>query len=113
MQRNDLIYAGHMLDMIRAAIIKVRGKTRSEFDDDDNLKLALTHLIQNIGEAASRVSPGFRQAHPEIPWAKLISMRHKVVHDHLHVDYDIVWGVVTVNLPPLATEFERIVPPDP
>ncbi len=40
---------------------------------------------------------------------KVIGMRHKVVHDYLHVDYDIVWGVATVNLPPLLPEFERIV----
>ena len=41
-----------------------------------------------------------------------IGMRHKVVHDYLSVDYDLVWDVVTVNLPQLTSDIERIVPPD-
>ena len=34
--------------------------------DDTALRLALTHLIQVIGEAARRVSSQFRERHPEI-----------------------------------------------
>ena len=37
-------------------------------------------------------------------------MRHKVVHDYLHVDYDLVWDVTKVELPSLAAELEKIVP---
>jgi len=38
----------------------------------------------------------------------LVYVGHKVVHDYLHVDYDIVWAVATVDLPPLVAELERI-----
>jgi Protein of unknown function DUF86 len=41
------------------------------------------------------VSREFSDRHPEIPWADIIGMRHKVVHDYLGVDEDIVWQVVT------------------
>jgi uncharacterized protein with HEPN domain len=34
-------------------------------------------------------------------------MRHKVVHDYLNVDYDIVWAVVTNDLPPLIDALEK------
>jgi uncharacterized protein with HEPN domain len=83
-----------------------------EFDADENLRLALTHLIQTIGEAARRVSPEFRQAHPQVPWNKIVRMRHKVVHDYLHINFDIVWAVATVNVPPLLADLEQIVPPE-
>jgi uncharacterized protein with HEPN domain len=96
MQKDDLVYLGHMLDVARSVAGKVTGKSRAEFDADENLRLALAHLIQTFGEAARRVSPGFRQAHLEIPWSKIIGMRHKVVHDYLHVDFDIVWDVATL-----------------
>ncbi|MGE3317173.1 MAG: DUF86 domain-containing protein [Planctomycetaceae bacterium] len=49
--------------------------------------------------------------HPEIPWAAIIGMRHKVVHDYLHLDFDIVWDVVTADLPSLIPLIERIAPP--
>ena len=112
MKKDDLVYVGHMLDTARLIVDKVSGKSRTQFDEDENLRLALTHLIQTLGEAARRVSPEFQQARPEVPWKKVIGMRHKVVHDYLHIDYDIVWDVATVNLPPLLAQLEKIVSPD-
>ena len=111
MQKDDLVYAGHMLDTARNAINKLAGKTRDEFDRDENLRLALAHLIQILGEAARRISVEFQHSHAEIPWQPIIGMRHKVVHDYLHVDFDIVWAVVTADLPPLVTDLEKFVPP--
>jgi hypothetical protein len=35
MPADDLMYIGHMLDMARQAVSKVRGNTRKEFDEDD------------------------------------------------------------------------------
>ncbi len=43
----------------------------------------------------------------------IVGMRHKVVHDYLHVDFDIVWNVATVNVPPLVAQLDEIVPPEP
>ena len=40
--------------------------------------------------------------------AEIIGIRHKIVHDYLGVDYDIVWEVVTADLPALAGRLERI-----
>ena len=110
MQKDDLVYTGHMLDTARKAKSKVLGKTRAEFDQDENLRMALAHLIQTLGEAARRVSPAFQQSHREIPWKQIVGMRHKVVHDYLHVDYDIVWAVATIDLPPLIADLEKFVP---
>lgn len=110
MQKDDLVYVGHMLDTARLIVGKVAGKSRAEFDDDDDLRLALTHLIQTFGEAARRVSSAFQQENPQVPWKKIVGMRHKVVHDYMHVDFDIVWDVATVNLPPLAAQLQKIVP---
>jgi len=112
MAHDDLIYVGHMLDSARLALGKVAGKSRDDFDEDENLQLALTHLTQVIGEAARQVSETFRESHPEIPWTKIIGMRHRVVHDYLHVDYDIVWGVVTRDLPWLVEILSQMVSSD-
>ena len=109
MQKDDMVYVGHMLDMAEKATAKVRGSERSEYDQDENLRLALAHLVQVIGEAARRVSTRFQQAHPEVPWRSIIGIRHKVVHDYLEVDYDIVWGVATVDLPVLVAQLKNIV----
>ena len=108
MPKDDTVYVAHMLETAHKAIEKVRRKSRAHFDADENLRLALAYLIQILGEAANRVSQAFREAHPEVPWSEIIGMRHKIVHDYLGVDYDIVWAVVSEDLPMLAGKLERI-----
>ena len=111
MSPRDDVYVGHMLDMARKATDKTAGLTRETYDGDENLRLALTHLVQVIGEAARHISREFRDDHPEIPWTEIIGMRHKVVHDYLGVDEDIVWQVVTDDLPQLLPALVRLATP--
>jgi len=112
MEKDDSVYLGHMLDCAFKAVGKVHGRTRADFDADENLRLALTHLVQVIGEAARRVSEATRAAHPQIPWHAIVGMRHKVVHDYLEVSEDILWEVVTRSLPELIRLLSPIVPPE-
>ena len=109
MPRDDDLYLGHMLDMTRKALGLARGVDRASFDADEKLQLALVHLIQVIGEAARRVSPEFQVRHPDIPWGAIVGMRHKVVHDYMGVDIDVVWDTVQNDLPGLSRMLESIV----
>lgn len=43
------MYLGHMLDMAQKIAAKTAGLTREAFDQDEDLRLALAHLIQIIG----------------------------------------------------------------
>ena len=111
-ERDDTVYLGHMLDTARSAAGKTSTIDRDAFDANDDLRFALTYMIQIIGEAASQVSSRTREAHPEIPWQEIIGMRHRVVHDYLNVDYEIVWDVVRNRIPQLIEHLEPLVPPD-
>ena len=62
------------------------------------------------GEAARRVGPEFRAAHPEIPWNQIVGMRHKLVHDYFEVDAGEVWLVVREDLPALLPLLEALAP---
>ena len=102
-------------DMLDAAI-KARefaaGKTRAMLDTDELLAFALVRALEIVGEAASRVSQDTRSRHPQIRWKEIVGMRNKIIHDYLSVDYEIVWDVVTNDLPDLIRELETIVPPE-
>src|SRR3954463_2313808 len=104
MPQGDLLYLGHMLDVSVQAVEKIRGTSREDYEEDENLRLALAHLIQMIGEAARRVSSESQRTYPQIPWSDVIGMRHKIVHDYLDVDFDVVWEVVTTDLPELIAQ---------
>ena len=112
MPKDDWVYVGHMLDISRKAIEAVSGKSREAYDRDEIFRMALTHFIQVIGEAARKVSPEFQESHPQIPWHQIIGMRHRIIHGYMNVDEDVVWEVITKDLPLLFTELENISPPE-
>lgn len=111
MAKDDLVYVGHMLEMSLQACDIIANKGRSDYEREIVLRLALTHLIQVIGEAAQQVSGEFQDRHPQVPWREIIGMRHRIVHDYLNVDEDVVWEVVQKDLPQLVIVLEGIVPP--
>lgn len=112
MQKDDTVYVGHMLDTACQGLRLVEGKTREDYDRDEALRLAPVHVLQIIGEAARRVSPEYRARHSELPWSEIMGMRHKIVHDYMAVDFDIVWDTVQKDLGPLASQLKSILPPD-
>jgi uncharacterized protein with HEPN domain len=112
MQHDDWVYLGHMLDTARKAVDKLGAKTRADLDADEDLRIVLTHWVQIIGEAASRVSAATQSAHPEIPWRRIVAMRHRIVHDYMNIDVEILWEVVSRSLLQLIRLLEPIAPPE-
>jgi len=107
MSRDDRLTLRQMLDTVCQIRGLAQGLTRAEFDADIIRHLALLHLIQRLGEAASRLSADFRTGHPEFPWAEMIGMRNRIVHGYDEVDPDIVWRVATEDLEPVVAGLER------
>lgn len=102
--------AERLADMLEAAekLEEQGSKGRDRFDQDEIVQLALVHLVQIIGEAASRVSDDLRQRHPEIPWRHVVGMRNRVVHGYFEVDLDLLWDVITLDIPKLRTQLAAI-----
>jgi uncharacterized protein with HEPN domain len=77
MKKDDTVYVGLMMEMADDAVARLGSRDFEALKADENLSLALTHLIQILGEAVRRVSAEYRLLHPEIPWATIVGMRHK------------------------------------
>lgn len=60
MQREDSVYVGHILDTAHKVVDRVRALSRPEFDADEDLRDAIAHRVQVVGEAASKLSEAFR-----------------------------------------------------
>jgi uncharacterized protein with HEPN domain len=90
----------------------VAGKNKEDLEEDEVLCLAITRLIELIGEAANKYPKELQKHYPRIPWAKIVSMRNRLIHGYDFVDYDILWDAVTINIPTLLLELEKIIPPN-
>lgn len=104
-QHDDSVRIGHMLDAATLSMAWIAGVDERAFLTNLQLVAACVYQVQIIGEAASQLSPEFRQRHPEIPWRDIIGMRHRLVHGYMEVDAEIVWSALTVSVPQL---FEQL-----
>jgi uncharacterized protein with HEPN domain len=73
---------------------------------------AVIRSLEIIGEAAGKISPEFRAAHPEILWREIIGMRHRLIHGYGEVRLDVVWKVIQDHLPSLIAALRPLIPPD-
>ena len=111
MTRHDpLVAILHMRDFTLKALALSKSKTRADLESDELLRLALTHLVELVGEAASRVPAEIQGKYPQIEWPKIISMRNRLIHGYDFIDYDILWNAITENLPLLLDELKHILP---
>ena len=96
---------------ILEAIEKLRKRlppTEEELVASELLQVWVVHHLQVIGEAANNLSPGFIAEHPEIPWRRIIGLRHALVHQYFGVDLDAIWSIAVNDLPPLEAAVAAI-----
>lgn len=107
-QRKDQVSLRHMLDYSRKALAMTEGRAREDLASDEMLCLALTRIVEIIGEAATRVSLAEQQRREQIPWPQIIGLRNRLVHGYDAVDIDILWDIVQQDLPPLIKSLQKI-----
>jgi len=98
-----------MLGYAYEAFALIENRRREDLDDDRLLELSLIRLIEMIGEAANRISIAFRNQTTSIPWSQIICLRHRLIHGYDSVDNDILWEILTTDIPHLIVELEKII----
>ena len=78
-----------------------------------SVDLAVERHVEIIGEAAGKVSKPFQNAHPEIPWRRIIAQSHVLAHEYGEVKHELMWKVVAVHVPRLINALEPLVPSPP
>ena len=74
---------------------------RAEFDRDEAIRLAGEAVIHRIGESAGRLPDAFVADFPALRLRAFKGMRNLVAHRYQHVDYEIIWETIAVDVPRL------------
>jgi uncharacterized protein with HEPN domain len=90
-------------------ITKYTNLGREKFDQDELVQVWVIRHLEIIGEAVRTIPQDFKQKHPEIAWAQINRMRNILVHIYFGIDHDIIWEVVTQDLPPLKASIDALV----
>jgi uncharacterized protein with HEPN domain len=98
MPPDDEIRVRHLVEAASKAVSYAAGRRR---DDDEMLRLALTKLVEIVGEVAKHISHDLRESHPG---GAVVSggtnagpARSPLLRHHL----DVLWNTVTDDLPRL------------
>ncbi len=102
--KSEKVYLQHILEMIE----RIEGVA----DLDKNVFLgsllhqdAVLRNLHTLTETTQRLSDDLKAAHPEVEWATLAAFRNVLVHDYLGIDIELVWTVITQDIP----EFKKSV----
>ena len=89
-RRDYTITLRHMLDHAQEAVSISRGRSREILEEDRLLNLALTRLVEIVGEAAGRIPREERRKYPAIDWPRIIGMRNRLIHQYDRLDLDVL-----------------------
>ena len=87
----------------------LKGKKFEDYSTDLMLSSAVERQFEILGEALKRIrdtDEGFLEI-SIIGWRGAISFRNILAHGYDHIDDDIVWGVITDDLPDLIESIDK------
>ena len=99
----------HILTAIQHMEEYTNGLTQAQLNSDLLHLHATVYNIQIIGEAVYKLSLEFKENHPQTPWKVIEKMRHILVHDYYQINKDVLWSVITEDLPPLKAQVEEFI----
>ena len=97
---------------IREAMHRIKAYTDAmtydHFLADLKSQDAVIRNLETIGEATKYLTTRLREKYPDIPWKGMAGVRDRLIHHYFGVNLDIVWDIVTVELPALESKIESM-----
>jgi len=107
-ERADSDFLRDIREAVRRIKIYTDAMTYNLFLADIKTQDAVIRNLEIIGEATKSLSTELRGKHSDVPWKGMAAIRDRLIHHYFGVNLDIVWDVVTVELPVLEAQIEAI-----
>lgn len=97
-----------ILDAMHKAEMAISGVDYQQFADDFMINFVVARALEIVGEATKRLPLEVRDAYPDIPWRNMAGMRDRIIHGYDNVDFQIMWDVVTQEVPQVKPLLQQI-----
>jgi len=109
MKRNSYqLFLEDILEAMNKIERFIKGLTRDQFEKNEVVIDAVIRNIEIIGEAAKNIPEDIRAKNPAIPWNRMIGLRNIAIHEYFGVDLNIIWEIITKNLPETKPKIEAM-----
>lgn len=99
---DDILKSAELLDKY------TKGKTKENYENDDELHDAIHRRLEIIGEAVRHIPQEFRNQYPDIPWKDIVGTRDILIHEYFEVSDERIWKTVVDDLPKLVDQIIKI-----
>jgi uncharacterized protein with HEPN domain len=106
--RRDQDYLSDIFEAMDRILSYTSDLDYDRFMEDKKTQDAVLRNLQVMGEATKKLSQRLREVYPGTPWRQIAGMRDKVVHEYFGINYDIVWAVVSRDIPDVFPQIEAI-----
>ncbi|MBL8906929.1 MAG: DUF86 domain-containing protein [Rhizobiales bacterium] len=103
MSREWRLYLADMRDAVAKVVRYTAGMTQAAFSADEKTRDAVLRNLEIIGEAAKRIPAKERARRPQVDWRRISGFRDILAHAYFGIDDDILWNIVSIKIPELAT----------
>lgn len=107
-EREWRCFLADMVRMAEAALDLSSDLTFETTLENEVATYGTRYAIAMMGEAANRIPKEIRDAHPEIPWRSFIDMRNILLHFYHGTKPQVVWNVVSNEIPSLIPKLEAM-----
>ena len=100
-----------LLEHILFCIERIRhytGLNRDTFFGSPMVQDAVIRNLQTLAEFTQRLSDQTKNVESCVPWRSIAGFRNVLTHGYMQVDLEVVWSVVEMELPTLASAIERL-----
>ncbi|WP_376693490.1 HepT-like ribonuclease domain-containing protein [Wenzhouxiangella sp. EGI_FJ10409] len=109
-EERDQAYAWDMLQAAEEIREMLGDRDVTAFLGSRMLMRAIERNLEIIGEAAGRLSPGFREAYSDIPWRQIIGQRNILAHEYGQIDHELLFRSASEDIPELVMRLRQIIP---
>lgn len=99
MSREWMLYLNDMIEAAELAISFASGLEDEAFVPKRMAYEAILRQLEIIGEAAGRIPLEIQSQAADILWRDMIALRNRLAHAYFAIERDILWNLVTVELP--------------
>lgn len=108
--RDDTWVANECIRLINESQrIVARGRD-TFFDPDNPVEFGAARMaVIDLNTAAERFSDEFKADHPSLPWKALARTRSKFAHHYEDINRDLVWNMITKEMPQMVVVLQEAI----
>lgn len=108
LERDWHFYINDMITFAQKVLRYTEGSDQKSFLENELNYDATLRNLELIGEAATHIPAEIRAENLDIPWRQIIATRNRIIHGYLGIDNDIVWSIITEDIPELLNLLQNL-----